>query len=178
MSSHTCRHRTSYHAPECRRLTLPSSGPAFGGPLKSNVRAHPRIPMHSLPKPSLAIERPLRFKPSSGCPSFGGQRTAACASLPVLFARRPRSWSLRIKCSKSVLLVYASSTRNRVRSEHFNRLARVHGRMKVSSTRVLFAGRGLSLPVGVTAQRRFKLAVLSSMRSNPSFKRTCLRQSA
>jgi len=31
-----------------RRLTLPSSGPAYGGPLKSNVRRRKTRPMHSI----------------------------------------------------------------------------------------------------------------------------------
>jgi len=119
----------------------------------------------------------FRFKPSSSCPSFGGQRTAVARCRSCLRAGQGRG-GFAPKYGKSILLIYAPSTRTRVRSEHFNRFACVHGRVKVGSTRVLFGSHGLSLPVDVAAQCRFKLAVLPSMRSNPSFKRTGLRPAA
>ena len=179
---------------KARGLTLPSSGPAYGGPLKSNVR--PRFKPHGphlsascvimkarLPFVALvALSRETRAaagasssahvpkvaaEVGSGCPSFGGQRTVASV--------RTRESMQPYRGAPNLQSRYQASGRLHWHQPWWPGLFSQY--QSAGSDHASFLELASPALVCFAIQMQSKVAAPRAW-PNPSFKRTCLRPAA
>ena len=171
------------HTPRC--LTIPSSGPAFGRPLKSNVRPHRKLHMRAgLPFATLlALSREAQAaagasssayrtkvvaKVGVGCPSFGGQRTVESARRQEEATQRP---------SERLLRSIEAQRFEPVSSHQLRRSGALSPRQAPRSAQASVRQPAHPALVCFAVQMQGKAAAPRA-RPNHSFKRTRLRRSA